>query len=76
MVKLMPFRNGRPSERGPVILPLRYDAERRGVRRRPLSAGTRLDLMVLSVWLIGAGLATIGIFLFVLYSYLPTIARV
>jgi hypothetical protein len=76
MMKLMPSRNAPAAERGPVILPLRYDAERRSAHGRPLSAGTRLDLVVLTVWLIGAGLAMICIFLFLLYSYLPTIARV
>jgi hypothetical protein len=40
-----------------------------------MSVGTRLDLIVLSLWLIAAGLAAIGIVSVVLYSYLAAIAN-
>jgi hypothetical protein len=71
-MKLVRFRHP-PSERAPIILPLIDDAARRS--GRAISPGTRLDLMFLSLWLLASALAAIGIVIFVVYSYLPTIAR-
>jgi hypothetical protein len=42
---------------------------------RAMSTGTRMDLMLLSVWLVAAVLAAVGILLFSLVSLLPVLAR-
>jgi hypothetical protein len=74
-MKLLPFRNAPPTEPRPIIRPLLNDAERPSGRGRALSIGTRVDLMFLSLWLIAAAVAAVGIVVFLVYSYLPTIAR-
>jgi hypothetical protein len=66
--------NARSTERGPIVLPSLNDADRPSGRARTMSVGTRVDLIVLSLWLIAAGLAAIGIISFLLYSYLAAIA--
>ncbi|MDB5909074.1 MAG: hypothetical protein JWP34_3188 [Massilia sp.] len=40
-----------------------------------MSTGTRMDLMLLSLWLVAAVLAAVGILLFSLVSLLPVLAR-
>jgi hypothetical protein len=62
------FDTARSTERGPIVLPSLNDADRRSGHARAMSVGTRLDLIVLSLWLIAAGLAAIGIVSVVLYS--------
>ncbi|MDB5756641.1 MAG: hypothetical protein JWR56_3069, partial [Massilia sp.] len=42
---------------------------------RAMSTGTRMDLMLLSLWLVAAVLAAVGILLFSLVSLLPVLAR-
>ena len=66
--------NARSAERGRIVLRSLNDADRPSGRARAMSVGTRLDLIVLSLWLIAAGLAAIAIVSFLLYSYLATIA--
>jgi hypothetical protein len=74
-MKLIRFRNGHSAEPARIILPLLNDAERYSGRGRGMSAGTRVDLMLLALWLGAAGLAALGMFVYLLYSYLPVIAR-
>jgi hypothetical protein len=74
-MKLLRFRNGHSAEPARVNLPLLDDADPYSGRGRGISAGTRVDLMLLALWLGAAGLAALGMFAYLLYSYLPVIAR-
>jgi hypothetical protein len=69
------FDDTRSSERRRVVLPTLNDADRRRGSRRGLSAGTRFDLIVLSLWLVAAGLAAVCIFSFLVYSSLAAVAN-
>jgi hypothetical protein len=69
-MKLLRLRKDASPEVIPIIIPLANEGEWDYRRDRAMSMGTRLDLIVLSLWLIAAVLAAVGILGFLLFSLL------
>jgi hypothetical protein len=70
IMKLLRLRKDASPEGFPTIVPLANEDEWDYRRDRAMSMGTRLDLIVLSLWLIAAVLAAVGILGFLLFSLL------